>query len=202
MILSWWDSVWSSQCHPLSRVDAKLQLLGNGQGNPGRPHRLRLLCELDDMVHKSNKWGNSPLLPGYKWAQDNSFCQMNCNFLWIQWLVLLSLPLTPSSIWHGILWYMGFPGRASGIEPACQCRRCETWVSIPGLGGSPGGENGSPLQYSCLGNPMNRGATVESPTPKSSCTSLKKIPQFQFPLSNNWWITVFGVTKSDTGLSR
>ena len=76
----------------------------------------------------------------------------NCSFLWIQWLVLLSLPLTPSSIWHGILWYMGFPGRASGIEPACQCRRRETWVSIPGLGGSPGGENGSPLQYSCLGN--------------------------------------------------
>ena len=30
--------------------------------------------------------------------------------------------------------------------------------SIPGLGRFPGGENGNPLQYSCLGNPMNRGA--------------------------------------------
>ena len=29
---------------------------------------------------------------------------------------------------------------------------------IPGLGGSPGGGNGNPLQYSCLENPMDRGA--------------------------------------------
>ena len=29
---------------------------------------------------------------------------------------------------------------------------------IPGLGRSPGGENSNPLQYSCLGNPMDRGA--------------------------------------------
>ena len=28
---------------------------------------------------------------------------------------------------------------------------------IPGLGGSPGEGNGNPLQYSCLGNPMDRG---------------------------------------------
>ena len=30
--------------------------------------------------------------------------------------------------------------------------------SIPALGRSPGGRNGNPLQYSCLGNPMDRGA--------------------------------------------
>ena len=29
---------------------------------------------------------------------------------------------------------------------------------IPGLGRSPGGGNGNPLQRSCLGNPMDRGA--------------------------------------------
>ena len=29
---------------------------------------------------------------------------------------------------------------------------------IPGLGRSPGERNGNPLQYSCLGNPMDRGA--------------------------------------------
>ena len=28
--------------------------------------------------------------------------------------------------------------------------------SIPGLGRSPGERNGNPLQYSCLGNPMDR----------------------------------------------
>ena len=30
--------------------------------------------------------------------------------------------------------------------------------SIPGLGSSPGGGHGSSLQYSCLENPMDRGA--------------------------------------------
>ena len=29
--------------------------------------------------------------------------------------------------------------------------------SIPGLGQSPGGGHGNPLQYSCLENPMDRG---------------------------------------------
>ena len=42
----------------------------------------------------------------------------------------------------------------------------------PGLGRSPWG-NGTPLQYSCLGNPMDRGA---------------------------WWATVQGVTESWTRL--
>ena len=44
--------------------------------------------------------------------------------------------------------------------------------SIPGVGRSPGGGNDNPLQYSCLGNTMDRGA---------------------------WWATVHGVTKSGTG---
>ena len=42
---------------------------------------------------------------------------------------------------------------------------------IPVLGKSPGGGNGKPLQYSCLGNPLDRGA---------------------------WWVTVHGVAKSQT----
>ena len=45
--------------------------------------------------------------------------------------------------------------------------------SIPGLGRSPGGGNGTPLQYSCLGNPMDRGAwraTVQGVA--KSCTRL------------------------------
>ena len=32
--------------------------------------------------------------------------------------------------------------------------------SIPGVRRSPGEGNGNPLQYSCLGNPMERGALV------------------------------------------
>ena len=34
----------------------------------------------------------------------------------------------------------------------------ETWVQDMGLGRSPGVGNGNPLQYSCLGNPMDRRA--------------------------------------------
>ena len=43
--------------------------------------------------------------------------------------------------------------------------------SIPGSGRSPGGGNGNPLQYSCLGNPRDRG---------------------------NWQVIVHRVGKSDT----
>ena len=60
-------------------------------------------------------------------------------------------PLTPS------LW--GFAGGASGKEPAYQCRLDIRDVStIPGSGRSPGVGHGNPLQYSCLENPMDRGA--------------------------------------------
>ena len=46
---------------------------------------------------------------------------------------------------------------------------------IPGLGRFPEGGNSNPLQYSCLGNPLNRGP---------------------------WWATVHGVSKNQIGLSR
>ena len=34
----------------------------------------------------------------------------------------------------------------------------EDMGSIPGLKGFPGGRNGNPVQYSCLENPMDKGA--------------------------------------------
>ena len=39
--------------------------------------------------------------------------------------------------------------------------------SIPGSGRSPEGGNGNPLQYSCLENPMNRGAWRDTVHDKS-----------------------------------
>ena len=48
---------------------------------------------------------------------------------------------------------MGFPG--SSNDKAC---KLGDGGSIPGLGRSPEGGNGNPLQYSCLGNLMERGA--------------------------------------------
>ena len=53
---------------------------------------------------------------------------------------------------------MGFPGGASGKEPACQCRRTKRQWFKPWVGKIPGRGNGNPLQYSCLENPMDREA--------------------------------------------
>ena len=47
------------------------------------------------------------------------------------------------------------PGDLDGKESACNAGDLGL---IPGLGKSPGGDHGSPLQYSCLENPHGRGA--------------------------------------------
>ena len=49
-------------------------------------------------------------------------------------------------------------GGTSGKEPPSQCWRQRDAGLIPRSGRSCGGENGSPLQHSCLENPMDRGA--------------------------------------------
>ena len=57
----------------------------------------------------------------------------------------------------------GFPSDTNGKDCACQYSRCKShgfnsWVwKIPGEG------NGNPLQYFCLGNPMDRGLVGYSP---------------------------------------
>ena len=50
---------------------------------------------------------------------------------------------------------LGFPG---GSEVKASASNAEDPGSIPGLGRSPGEGNGNPLQYSCLENPMDKGA--------------------------------------------
>ena len=50
---------------------------------------------------------------------------------------------------------LGFPHSSIGKESACNAGD-PGW--IPGSGRSPGEGNGNPLQYSCLENPMDKGA--------------------------------------------
>ena len=114
-------------------------------------------------------------------------------------LSLIHLLATPRTAAYQAPLSMGFSRQEywSGLpvpSPAARLSKCliQEWIFlvvqmvrnlpgmqetglIPGLGRSPGEGNGNPLQYSCLENPMDRGA---------------------------WWITVHGVAKSQTGLSN
>ena len=59
------------------------------------------------------------------------------------------------------------PKGSAGKELPAMQETQEIRGLIPGLGRSPGGGNGNTLQYSCLGNPMDRGvwqATVQEVT--------------------------------------
>ena len=52
----------------------------------------------------------------------------------------------------------GFPSGSVIKNPPVHAGDAGDLDSISGLGRSPGGGNGNPLQYSCLKIPMNRGA--------------------------------------------
>ena len=69
---------------------------------------------------------------------------------------------------YTITMYLGFPGGSVVKNPPASGGDAGL---NPGVGRAPGAGNGTPLQYSCLGNPMDRGA---------------------------WRASVFGVAKSQT----
>ena len=54
--------------------------------------------------------------------------------------------------------FSGSPSGASGKNSPADAGDIRDVGSIPGLGGSPGRGHGNPLQYSCLEDPMDRGA--------------------------------------------
>jgi len=81
-----------------------------------------------------------------------------------------SFKLNTVSFFYTLNW--GFPSGSDGKESTCNAGYPG---SIPGVGRSPGEGNGNPLQYSCLENPMDRGA---------------------------WQAAVYGVTKIQTQLSN
>ena len=72
-------------------------------------------------------------------------------------LSLLFSPLSPTKSPHNIL-YTGLPQWLSSKDFACNAGASGDTGSIPGWRRFPGGGQGNPLQYSCLGHPMDRGA--------------------------------------------
>ena len=116
----------------------------------------------------------------YFWNPSDLYLTYAANSLWIDrisfpqwsfreqsWQRLHQL-VAPQC--HG----MGFPRDSVVKNPPDNAEDAGDEGSISGLGRSPGGGNGNPLQYSCLKNSMHRGA---------------------------WQATVHGVTKSWTQLS-
>ena len=56
------------------------------------------------------------------------------------------------------IYIYGFSGRSEVKNPPVNAGDIRDTGSVPGSGRSPGGRHGNPLQYSCLENPMDRGA--------------------------------------------
>ena len=73
----------------------------------------------------------------------------------------------------------GFPGGSDGRESACNAGDLGL---IPGSGKSPGEGNGNPLQYSCLENPMDRGACWAS----RGCKELDTTEQFSLSYTHTF----------------
>ena len=71
------------------------------------------------------------------------------------------------------IYLLGFPGGTVVKNLPANAGDTGDESSIPGLGRSPGGGHGHPLQYSCLENPVDRGA---------------------------WWATVHGIAQSQIQL--
>ena len=74
-------------------------------------------------------------------------------------------------IWRNKMASQGFPNGSVVKNPPANTGASRDMGLIPGLGRFPGGGNGKLIQYSCLENPVDRGA---------------------------WQATVYGVTKSRT----
>ena len=84
----------------------------------------------------------------------------------------LGINYSDSILENHVTYCVGLPCNSDSKESTCNAGNLD---SISGSGRSPGGGYGHPLKYSCLENPMDRGA---------------------------WWATVHGVSKSQTQLSN
>ena len=111
-----------------------------------------------DEHHSINRWLSEPPMAahGQQLSWGGPYCSSN------QWL---------RGTINGRSLTVGLPRGFSGKESACNAG--DVGLTL-GLGRSPGEGNGNSLQFSCLGNPMDRGA---------------------------WWAPVHAVAKSQARLS-
>ena len=123
--------------------------------------------------HRAQSWVPCavPQLPAAA-AKSLQSCPILCNPTNGSPLAPPSMGFSRQEYWSGVplpspqlpasyliySWWLnthGLPWLLSGKESACKCKRC---LFDPWLGKISGEGNGSSLQYSCLGNAMDRGA--------------------------------------------
>ena len=103
---------------------------------------------------------------------ENSITYIKKIVFFSSWLLIFIFGNTTSQC--TLAFWFGWDFPVGSEDKASACNAGDLGL-IPGLGRSPGEGNGNPFQYSCLKNPMDRGA---------------------------WWAIVHGVAKSWTWLSN
>ena len=183
--------------HPIQRAASleKTLMLGKIEGRrrggqqrvrqlDGIPNSMDMdLGKLQELVRDREAWGTCCSPRGHNetdmtwWLNNNnnnnyyyySFDRITCfPFLGLHLIILSNWVLRKTwnkyHIWYPSQGFVGFPG---GSVVKNSPANAEDGL-IPRSGSSPGEGNGNPFQYSCPGNPMNRGV---------------------------WWATVYGVAK-------
>ena len=124
-----------------------------------KKHRVERVMFVSSSDRKKHKLTKHTLLP-FWFVEAFPLDDSVFKFHW--WLKCFTLYCVP----FGLPWWL------SGKESSYQCNRCRF---NPGSGRSSGEGNGNPVQYSSLGNPMDRGAL---------------------------WATVHGIAKARTQLTN
>ena len=110
-----------------------------------------LMLDTEEVCNMFVEWMNEWVLQS---LQESQYCKSLPAYTWNLGMQRNKVTLEDQPL--GNCKVSPYPSRwLSGIESTCNVGDPG---SVPGLGRSPGEGNGNPLQYSCLDNPMDRGA--------------------------------------------
>ena len=114
----------------------------------------RIIPSSDPQPWVRGEWSQ----PGKAWGRlliSKGKCSRNVAFPWPSFLSPLSLQLYKNNTAKLRLGGVRGTSQVAQMVKLSACNEGDPG-SIPGSGRSPGEENGNPLQYSCLENPMDR----------------------------------------------